>query len=271
MILLIGVLIGLVLGLTGAGGSVFSVPLLVGLLKLEPQKAIGISLGAVAVSALYGTVIRIKNNTIQWRPALAYSMVGAAFAPLGNMMNEHVSGKSLMLWFSGLVVVVAWNMWVSANRNPGDQGGVRAISLGKMSVAQCPAPSSEKRPFSVSCFFWMIIGASATGMLSGLFGVGGGFVVVPILMFLMAFTIEQAIATSLVIIALISTTGFLGFVLNHPSMDLLLFKDVALGGVIGMTIGGFVAKWVAGPNLQRVFSILMILMAIFTVCTQLFL
>ena len=81
MAIIVGCIIGLVLGLTGAGGSIFAVPLLIILLSLPAQQAIGLSLGAVALSSLLGVFTKIKSGDIQWLPAMVYSVIGSLVAP----------------------------------------------------------------------------------------------------------------------------------------------------------------------------------------------
>lgn len=272
MIIIVGILIGLVLGLTGAGGSVFSVPLLVGLLQLPPQQAIGVSLGAVAISAGYGALMRFKSRNIQWAPALIYAAVGGVFAPVGSLIGGYFSGQMLMLGFSALVCAVALTMWRSASHDPALARDVRAsVSGGRGAgfTACATSDDPQTRPVTLTCLAWLFLGASVTGLLSGLFGVGGGFIIVPILMMLTGLKIEQAVATSLVVITVVSAAGFFSFVLTQPQVDFLLLQNVALGGVIGMTIGGVVAQWIAGPSLQKGFSILMVVMALVTIATQL--
>ena len=88
IILITGLMVGLVLGLTGAGGSVFAVPMFILFLQLPAQQAMGLSLAVVSVSAFYGTLLRLKSHEIQWLPAAVYALIGAVTAPVGSKVNQ---------------------------------------------------------------------------------------------------------------------------------------------------------------------------------------
>ena len=268
---LVGILIGTVLGLTGAGGSVFAVPLLMSLVYLSPQEAIGVSLGAVGISALFGVISRLRSQQIQWLPAAVYSVIGGAFAPLGMYLNQRISPFLLMLGFSVLVTLVAYKMWKQASSHPEEakivRSEIRVESEGRGAV--CIANDNQPFKIGLPCVMGMSGGAILTGILSGLFGVGGGFLIVPTLLFLTGIGIRQAVATSLVIISIVSLSGFTSFILGGQSIDFSLLTHVAIGGVLGMSIGIVVSKYIAGAMLQKVFSILMFLMALLTVATTL--
>jgi len=270
MALIVGIIIGLVLGLTGAGGSVFAVPLLIAVLHLSPQQAIGISLGAVATSALFGVLTRLKSGDIQWLPALVYAIIGSAVAPIGNWANRQIDETWLMFGFSALVLVIAQRMWKQASQHPKETFAVRAaIDVNDNSDgAICRVNHGERFKIGLPCILGVSGGAILTGLLSGLFGVGGGFLIVPTLLFLTGISIKQAVATSLVVIAAISSSGFASFIVAGSIVDLSLLALVALGGIIGMIIGVFTSRYLAGAILQKTFASLMLLMAVLTVFTQ---
>jgi len=269
MSIIIGLVIGLVLGLTGAGGSVFAVPLLIIGLQLAPQQAIGISLGAVAASALFGLLLRLRNNTVQWMPALIYSAIGALLAPLGNYLNQFISSTLLLGSFSAMVILVAARMWYSSNQQPQNAQVVRAgnVTSEEDTNALCRFPTEQKWKISPRCFSAMSLGAVITGLLSGFFGVGGGFLIVPTLLMLTSMSIQQAVSTSLVVISLISTSGFISYLINAADFNFLLLGEITLGGVAGMAVGFLISRKVAGPALQKLFAVLMLVMAIVTLAT----
>jgi len=273
MALLVGVVIGLVLGLTGAGGSVFAVPLLMMLLELPLQQAIGISLGAVALSAVFGVCTKWKSGNILWLPALVYSVLGALVAPIGNLLNQSIGQETLLLTFAGLVLVIATRMWLQASKSPESTKVVRAQLLSKPSdnLALCRAAGNKPFQIGFPCMLAMSGGAVLTGFLSGLYGVGGGFLIVPTLIFLVQVSIQQAIATSLVVISVISSSGFMTYCLSGMSVDSHLLALVGAGGVSGMFVGLLLGKRVSGPILQKSFSVLMILMMGMTLMTKVFL
>lgn len=263
---LVGLIIGGVLGLTGAGGSVFAVPLLMWLLGLSAQQAMGISLGAVAISAAFGTVTKLKSGLIEWLPATVFLLIGSALAPVGAWLNRRADDQWLMVGFTVLVVIVAAKLWCQTQRDPSSTRYVRTAAPDQHEGNAPVCVLNEKKPYKVGlrCFVGMSSAAMLTGLLSGLFGVGGGFMIVPALMLLTNVTIQQAVATSLLVISVISTTGFVSFLQygDHVSVPLLL--EVMVGGILGMIFGIYSSKYLAGPTLQKLFSILMVMIAIAT-------
>ena len=170
--LLVGCVIGLVLGLTGAGGSVFAVPLLTLVLGLPVDHAIGISLGAVGISAALGVVARLRLHEIAWLPAVSISMTGVITAPLGRTVGSWTHDGLLLLSFSILALYIAASIWRQSSklqptsmRASLSSGPVQVISDTQAGIS----PNVIRRVFSLAG-----IGVFA-GLLSGFFGVGGGF------------------------------------------------------------------------------------------------
>ena len=120
MSVLIGLIIGLVLGLTGAGGSIFAVPLLMLLLGLPINDAIGIALGAVAVSALIGTLSNWRAQYILWVPALSLGLAGALVAPIGKYLGSQLSPTMLLMGFCLLAFIIAGIMWRQQSPAPSE-------------------------------------------------------------------------------------------------------------------------------------------------------
>lgn len=261
----VGIIIGLVLGLTGAGGSVFAVPLLLILLNLSPQEAISLSLSAVCASALYGTITHLKGKQIQWVPAGVFAIAGSLLTPVGVWLNTLLPPLVVILSFCVLVLVVARRLWRQATQDPNTSTTVRA-SMNDNDIdpiPQCRYGQPGQR--SKKCIWGLMGGAALTGVLSGLYGVGGGFIIVPTVMFLAGLAFKQAVATSLAIITTISLAAFTNYALQGLLPDATLTGQVVLGGIIGMTLGIFSSKRLAGPTLQKFFSLMMALMAIVTV------
>lgn len=260
MTFLLGCIIGLTLGLTGAGGSVFAVPLLIYVIGLSPQEAIGISLAAVSLCALYGTLIRIRSGHILWLPASVFAIIGSLFSPIGNWLNQFLSTQTLMMSFALLVSVIAIRLWHQAIRQPEFSEIVRSRKSLQLEEASSPVCiMNHLQPFKIGprCLGGMLMAASLTGLLSGLFGVGGGFIIVPALLYLTRIKMIEAVSTSLFVITLVSGFGFLSYVLHNPMNQTSLLIQVIAGGAIGMTLGVFLSQRLAGPTLQKIFALLM--------------
>ena len=269
MLLFIGLLIGLILGLTGAGGSVFAVPLLLLLGDMSMTDATGISLGAVAVTTIYAS-LRNKFSrsapSVLWKPGLILAFSGALTAPVGKWLGMQINELWLISSFSVLAAIIALRMWVSAQKNPAAALVVRAGDF-----ADTPSPDHlcnlnptgqfELRP---RCVSGLLIGGLIVGVLSGLFGVGGGFLIVPLLLALSAVTMAQAVSTSLLIIALISSSGFISHLLLSETQHWQWLMLVAAGGVIGMIIGQAVSHKIANVLLQKIFAVSLLIVAAIT-------
>ena len=129
MLLLIGIVIGLLLGLTGAGGSVFAVPLLILLGDVSIHQAVTLSLAAVATITLYGSVRNFGNQTILWKPAALLAGSGMLGAPLGQLFASILSEVLLVAGFSLLAVIIAIRMWLTATTMPEASKVVRSSHL----------------------------------------------------------------------------------------------------------------------------------------------
>lgn len=264
MIFVVGALIGVILGLTGAGGSVFAVPLLVYVSHYAPHDAIGVSLGAVGLSAFVGVISRLGSNTIAWTPALIFSSTGMLFSPLGNYFSSFVKGEVILFSFSMLTLVIAYRLWRQTINTPDSAQHLRASLSGSDSEQfhpVCMVVDGSIIAIRWPCTASLMFFGCLTGVLSGFFGVGGGFLIVPALLFLTVMPMATAVGTSLVVISLISGVAFTGYIIQNPSIPAEEFPMIAAGGTIGMLVGTLVARYVAGKQLQRFFAISMVIIA----------
>lgn len=264
IIISIGIVIGLVLGLTGAGGSIFALPLLVLLLGISSHEAVTIALCAVAASAIFGSITRLRSGEIEWLPAIVFILVGSVFTPLGSWLNQQIDELYILVGFTLIVIYVASKMWRQASINPSNARVTRAQLPEKTSdqeEAYCLANNKKAFGFGLRCFIGILGGASLTGVLSGLFGVGGGFIIVPTLMFLTGISIKHAVATSLIIISVLSTVAFSSYWVQGAVADTHLLIQISVGGVIGMALGILAGKKISGPQLQKLFAVAMFLLS----------
>lgn len=271
MSVLIGLVIGLVLGLTGAGGSIFAVPLLMLLLGLPINDAIGIALGAVAVSALIGTLSNWRAQYILWVPAISLGVGGAVVAPIGKYIGSQLPPILLLLGFCALAFIIAGIMWRQTITTPELANVVRSGHGTENDLITPICRFSPENPFDTSpkCIAALMGCGLVVGLLSGLFGVGGGFLIVPALLFITQVSMRQAVATSLLIICVIGGTGFTSFVAGNSSLDWLLLAQVCFGGLLGMLGGRLIADKIAGPQLQKIFALALIVIAVITLANKL--
>lgn len=261
LLLTIGILIGAVLGLTGAGGSVLAVPLLMLLLDLDPVSATGLALGVVAASALFGSIQRIRHREILWIPALFLGVSGMAAAPAGRVASAQVSPALLTISFSLLTLFIAARMVWQSIHAPEQSLVVRAGGGAETATSLlCRFSETQTFDWRFRCMAGLTVGGVLTGLLSGFFGVGGGFLIVPFLTQLNSVSFRNSVATSLVIIAAISSSGFVAHIVTR-TVDWQQLGILSLGGVCGMVAGSVLARWIAGVYLQRIFAGTIIAMA----------
>lgn len=255
MALLVGVFIGLVLGLTGAGGSLFAVPLLSVLLGLPLVEATGVALGAVTASAGLG-VFQREGVGIVWLPVSVVLVGGVALAPVGRWLAGDIHPQVLLVGFSVLVLWVAARMWRHAAA--AESSSVIRAQGNNEDLTTTPKPLLINGYWPSPILMKSIVAGMVTGLLSGLLGVGGGFVIVPILTLIVGLTMSQAVASSLLIICFVSGSGFMAHWWLHGGLDLQVLMMVSVGGLAGMLLGARLAKRMAGPKLQRLFSLMLL-------------
>ena len=209
--LLFGAIVGLALGLTGGGGSVFAIPLLVFGLGMPAHEAVTLSLAAVTVVAIVGSLGAARNHLIEYRAGLIFAVAGTVAAPAGVYIANLLDERTLLIAFGILVVIVATAMWQKARTTPGDSHAVRAnLSANYLDTSGAPCkfnPDSRRLRLTAPCSMVLSIAGLITGILSGMFGVGGGFIIVPALTVVTQLSIHRAVATSLFVIALIGCSG----------------------------------------------------------------
>lgn len=261
---LIGIIIGSLLGLTGAGGSLVAVPLFILLLQMAPAEAMGIALGSVAASAFAGVVRQASH--VLWFPGLILSMSGILSAPFGRKVAFALSDATLAASFCLLTFSIAAYLWRQAANNPETTRIVRAtteIVKPTMSLHFCADTDLRQYRLSQRCFYGLLGGGLVIGFLSGLFGVGGGFLIVPYLLFLGHISLRSAIATSLFIIVLISLSGFISYLSFSQSIDLPLLLKIIGSGIIGMLVAQQCSSLVIGVYLQKIIAVILVILSVF--------
>ncbi len=260
-----GCIVGFALGLTGGGGGVFAVPLLVYGLGVAPREAVGISLAAVGGIALFGAVPRMVRGEVELRTGLLFAVAGMVGAPLGSYLATLVPGEVLLIMFAMLMLVVAQRMWAKA-KNPQIASGVcNSESTDDRDRRACQRDEDGQLRLTSKCARLLIMIGLLTGVLSGLFGVGGGFVIVPALVLFSGMAIHQAVATSLFVIVLVSISGVSSHLASGNEFSLRTTLQFLGGGFAGMWLGGIVAQRLKGPTLQKTFAAAVVLVAVFVI------
>jgi uncharacterized membrane protein YfcA len=248
-----GAVVGAALGLTGGGGSIFAVPLLIYALGVLPADAVAMSLVAVAAAAVVGAAQSLRYGLVVWQPTILFAAGGVLGAPVGATVGHRVDPEWLVAAFAVLAVVVGGVMWHASRAHPEQAEAVRALprkpGRGPISVL---APSGQLR-FTAPCAAVLAVAGVGTGFLAGLLGVGGGFLIVPALVLVTRMGVHRAVATSLLVITLIGAAGAATAVWQGR-VDWSVLAPFAVGGGLAMIGARSVAQRVAGPALQRAFA-----------------
>lgn len=264
--ILFGVFVGFALGLTGGGGSLLAVPLLVYGLAIAPREAFGVSLAAVGTTALVGVIPRIRAGQVEVGTGVLFAIAGMLGAPLGTWVAGMIPETALLVLFSALMLFVAWRLWSKsrASQNAGNDNAGHHCEAND-SHATCQRTPDGRLQLTSRCAVLLASVGLAAGFLSGMFGVGGGFIIVPALVLFSGMPIHKAVATSLLVIVLVSVSG----VASHFAAGRVISLEVAglfaLGGVIGMSLGGVVSERISAAMLQRVFAGGIVAVAVFIV------
>lgn len=269
--IIFGILVGLALGLTGGGGSILAVPLLIYGLQVAPKSAITLSLAVVALIALFGVVSAWRHRLLEVRAALIFAVAGMAAAPLGVLFGDYSDDRWLLMAFATLMLIVAGRMYIDALRHPEQAKVVRGdfeSDSQQDSGTVCHYSRDGRLHLNAPCSFALIGMGLLTGVLSGLFGVGGGFVIVPALVYVTEMGIHRAVATSLLVITLVGASGALSGIFSERHLDWSLAGLFLTGGLIGMWLGRRLAQRLVSARLQQLFAVVLVLVGIYMLLQQ---
>lgn len=250
----LGVVIGLLLALTGAGGGILAVPLLVFGVHLGVAQAGPIALMAVGMAAAIGALLGLRAGTVRYKAALLIAGAGMLLSPVGLWLAGRIDNRWLSLVFAAVLLYVAWKTWRGA-RGP--------AATGAPAVAPVCARSPATRRFiwTRPCAVALGLSGTVAGFLSGLLGVGGGFVMVPVLKRYTDLTMQSVVATSLAVIALVSVTGVAASAASG-AVDWNIALPFSGGAIAGMLAGRTVSARLAGPQLQKGFAAIAAIVAL---------
>lgn len=254
----LGLLIGLALGALGGGGSILTVPALVYLLGQAPRDATTSSLIIVGATSLMALIPHVRAGRVRWAQGLVFGALGTGGSLVGSALASHVAPQVLLTAFAGLMVLVASLMLRRARRPAGtsdDEAPLTEPPLLTFSPLTCACPRLAK----------VVVTATAVGLLTGFFGVGGGFVLVPALVLALSFPMPVAVGTSLLVIAVNSTTALSARLSDGGAqLDWPLIGGFTAAAVIGSLVGGRIASRVEPHLLTRAFGVLLVVVALYT-------
>jgi len=259
--ILLGALVGFSLGLTGGGGAIFAVPMLIYGLGVPARQAVGISLLTVGSTAFVGFVQRARSGMVEFPTGLLFAVAGMLGAPVGSRLAELIPEHVLLALFAGLMLVIAVRMWLKAD----EKAAHLPILEGDNAGPTCQRDPEGRLRLTSQCAMLLGVVGLSTGILTGMFGVGGGFIIVPALVSFACMGMQRAIGTSLLIITLVSLSGTTGHLLAGKELSLQTSSLFTLGSLIGLFLGSWLAQRLAGRMLQRLFAISIVLVAIYVI------
>ena len=253
---LIGLFVGSLMGLTGAGGGIISVPLLIFGLGLPLNQAAPIALTSVAISAGIGAYLGFRSKILRYKAAALMSVTGLILSPLGLWLAHLTPEQPLVIGFGLLLIWISLRMLIQAHQ-------AKKADFPKPTVRPCCELHAVTGKFiwNRKCLSALIFTGGVTGFLSGLLGVGGGFILVPALKKLTDLPMQSIVATTLGVIAVVSTgnalmasaTGNLNWTIGVPFI---------CGSIMGLGVGRKLIEKIHTTHTQQIFATLTLIIAI---------
>ncbi|MCA9595878.1 MAG: sulfite exporter TauE/SafE family protein [Myxococcales bacterium] len=247
--LLLSILIGVSLGVLGGGGSILTVPILVYAIGMPPKQAIATSLFVVAVTSAAGMISHARAGRVRWRTGVIFGMAGMSGAYAGGRIAQYIPGNWLLIAFGLMMVATA----------------IAMLRPKKKAAKAEAAPADDKRELPI---FRVLLDGVIVGLVTGLVGAGGGFLVVPALALLGGLPMGVAVGTSLLVISMKSAAGFVGYMHSVP-VDWTMALIVSGAAIVGSLIGGKLAGKMSQETLRKSFGWFVVVMAIFVLGKQL--
>ena len=227
---------GISLGLLGGGGSILTVPILVYVLHIDSKIAVALSLAIVGISALAGVIGHYRNGNINLKLAIVFGGFALPGTFIGAQISRYISGTTQLIIFASIMIIAASFML----------RGRKALEESDVKLKEINYPLIS-------------ISALGVGVITGLIGVGGGFLIVPALMFFTGISIKKAVGTSLFIIAFNSIFGFASY-LNIVDVPWVFLGKFTSASVLGILIGTRLVNYIPQALLKRIFAIFLIIM-----------
>lgn len=282
----LGLLIGLALGTLGGGGSILTVPALVYVLGEPVHMATTESLIIVGAAAAAGTVAHARAGRVRWGPGLAFGIAGVAASYAGTAVNDLVNANVLLLAFAGLMAAAGVAMTIrrsapgartpEAITAPNSAATVSGIRLAPGSRSSTVATVIRTPPRTLETSnagtghrtarrladetAKILLAGTAVGFLTGFFGVGGGFVIVPALVMVLGYRMPTAVGTSLLVIA-VNSAAALSARTGHATFHWSLLIPFAVAALAGSLAGRRIADAVPAAMLSKAFTVLLFAVA----------
>ena len=262
----LGLFVGFVLAITGAGGAILSLPLLVFFLHLKMIDAAPISLMAIMLSAGLAAGLGLRSGTVRYKAATLLATFGVLCAPLGVYVAHQLPEKALAILFSIVLLIVSWRSFqkfqtptLLIGDDCDDPNGCDDAEKEEPACAVNPATS--KLFWTAPCTKRLILTGGFSGFLSGLLGVGGGFIIVPTLHSISNLETKMIVATSLAVIALVSMASALSYAGHGISLWGIAVPFVS-ATVMGMILGRMLHSKIPSHMSVLIFGILSLSVAV---------
>ncbi len=258
----VGLLVGLSMGTLGGGGSILTVPVLVYLLGMDTVEATTGSLIIVGITAVFGVLAHRRDGNVRLLQGLVFGAIGIAGAVAGTHLALRVSPDVLLAGFSVLMLAVAALM-LTRRRVPvtgsgsGDEREGIGVDEPVISFAprfRCSCPRAAK----------VVLAALAVGLMTGFFGVGGGFMVVPALVLVLNFPMPAAVGTSLLVIAVNTATALVARAGTGVDVDWAIIGPFTVAAVVGSLLGARIATRARPGTLRIAFAVLITVVGMYT-------
>jgi uncharacterized membrane protein YfcA len=258
----LGLLVGLALGALGGGGSILAVPALVYAVGLSPKEAVTTSLVVVGLAALGAMVGHRRAGHVRVATGLWFSLAGVAGALAGSRLNRSVDPNLLLAAFAGVMLVAAWRMWVAARSRDRAAGPVRHHAGSRpqsTDTALSPGGNLTRTRSGVgaSTVVKVVVAGTVVGFMTGFFGVGGGFIIVPALVLALGFEMPVAVGTSLLVIA-VNCGVALTSRLATTGVDWRVALPFTAAALAGAAAGNRVAGRARASTLLRWFAVVLV-------------
>ncbi|MFJ6001925.1 sulfite exporter TauE/SafE family protein [Arthrobacter sp. NPDC092385] len=254
LVLALSVLIGLSLGVLGGGGSILTVPILVYVAGFEAKQAIAASLFVVGVTSAISVISHARNGRVMWRTGLIFGAAGMAGAFIGGLLGGFIPGQVLLIAFALMMVATSVAMIRGRRKTSGTTGA---------GADSAPA-EGVKRELPLKR---VILDGVVVGLVTGLVGAGGGFLVVPALALLGGLPMSVAVGTSLVVISMKSFAGLAGY-LTTVEINWPLTLAVTAAAIVGSLIGAQLAGRIPEAALRKGFGWFVLVMGAFVLIQQ---